>query len=216
MTNSKRPLADPARDGTVWARDLTEAPEATTPPGTRLFVVTAHDFAALDDAMHSTGLYPDDVVSSRLRDGRRPYAVETDGIIASFGWVALSAEPIGDLGISFQLQPDEAYIYDCATRPDYRGRGYYPALLRFMAADLHRIGRHRAWIGTAPGNVPSQRGILRAGFTKIADVHVNRGDSGTFTVDLYGVPGIPAELIDRVSQAFPGIAHPDTGIPPEL
>src|SRR5437588_13033875 len=119
--------------------------------------------------MHASGSYPQDIVETRLHDGRRPYVVETDGTIVSYGWVAFSAEPVGDLGISFQLDPDEVYIYDCATRPEYRGRGYYTAMLRTMAARLNREGRRRAWIGTAPGNFVSQRCIARAGFQKVAD-----------------------------------------------
>src|SRR2546426_5614605 len=114
-----RRLADPERDGAVFTRNLGDAPEMPVAPDVTLRPATSADTAALEEAMHASGSYPQDIVETRLHDGRRPYVVETDGTIVSYGWVAFSAEPIGDLGISFQLDPDEVYIYDCATRPDY-------------------------------------------------------------------------------------------------
>jgi ribosomal protein S18 acetylase RimI-like enzyme len=212
MGGSQR-LADPARDGTVFTRDLTAALELPVVPGATVRPATAADAAALQEAMEASGIYPDDAVQTRLRDGRRPYVVETDGQIVSYGWVAFSAEPIGDLGLSFTLAPDEVYIYDCATRPAYRGRGYYPTLLRTMAADLGREGWRRAWIGTGPGNFVSQRGIARAGFEKVADVYAAPDPTGSTRVELYGVPGVSPDLLRHAAWSFHGYACPDMGIP---
>jgi RimJ/RimL family protein N-acetyltransferase len=131
--------------------------------------------------------------------------------VLTYGWVAFSAEPIGDLGIAFLLDPGEAYIYDCATRPEHRGHGYYAALLRFMAYDLGRDGLGRAWIGTAPGNVVSQRGIARAGFAKVADVRIDRQPGGAMSIQLLGVPGADRALLDHAAWCFHGRAVPDRG-----
>jgi RimJ/RimL family protein N-acetyltransferase len=182
-------------------------------PGATVRRATAADAAALQEAMEASGVYPVDVVETRLRAGRRPYVVETDGKIVSYGWVAFSAEPIGDLGLSFELAAGEVYIYDCATRPDYRGRGYYPALLRTMVADLSREGWRRAWIGTGPGNFVSQRGIARAGFQKVADVYAAPDPTGSTRVELYGIPGVSPDLLNQAAWSFHGHAYPDTGIP---
>jgi GNAT superfamily N-acetyltransferase len=205
--------ADPARDGTVFTRDLTDGPEMPVVPGATVRPATAADAAALQEAMEASGVYSKDVVETRLRAGRRPYVVETDGKIVTYGWVAFSAEPIGDLGLSFALAADEVYIYDCATRPDYRGRGYYPALLRTMAADLSREGWRRAWIGTGPGNFVSQRGIARAGFQKVADVSAAQDPDGSTRAELYGVPGVSPDLLSHAAWSFHGHAYPDMGIP---
>lgn len=207
-----RQLADPERDGTLYVYDLAQAPDPPTVPDVRLRPGSLADVQALREAMQASGDYPDDVVETRQRDGRYPYLAEADGKIVSYGWVALSAEPIGDLGLSFQLRYDDAYIYDCATRPEYRGRRLYPALLRLMVAELRRSGRRYAWIGTAPGNVASQHGITRAGFTKVADVNFTRRPDGSFRVDLYGVPGIPVDLLQHAAWAFHGRGHPETGL----
>jgi len=208
-----RPLADPDRDGTLFMYDLTVAPEPPHIRDAALRAATAADVQALQDAMHASGEYLDDVVRARRLHGRHPYVVEVDGKIVSYGWVAYSAEPLGDLGISFQLKPDEAYIYDCATRPDYRGRGYYPALLRFMCAALRHEGRRRAWIGTAPGNFTSQHSITRAGFVKVADVNFTRRPDGSFRVDIYGVPGVAPDVLEDAAWSFHGRPHADAGIP---
>ncbi len=214
MTTPRR-LADPDRDGTLFVYDLTGAAavDAANLPDVVLRAAMSADTPALQEAMHASGEYLDDVVAARRQFNRHPYVVETDGKIVSYGWVAYSAEPLGDLGISFQLKPDEAYIYDCATRPDYRGRGYYPALLRFMCAELRRAGRRRAWIGTAPGNFVSQRSIARASFMKVADVNFTRRPDGSFRVDLYGPPGVPSDVLEDAAWSFHGRAHAGAGIP---
>jgi RimJ/RimL family protein N-acetyltransferase len=131
----------------------------------------------------------------------------------AYGWVAFTPEPVGDLGFSFRVGPDEAYIYDCATRPRYRGRGYYPALLRYVLADLRGGACRRAWIATAPGNAPSQHGIIRAGFTKVADVRITHRPDGTVAAELYGVPGIPLDVLKHGAWAFHGHPYPETGLP---
>ena len=208
-----RCLADPERDGTVFTRDLTDAPQMPVVPGATVRPATAADAAALQEAMEASGVYPEDVVATRLRAGRWPYVVETDAKIVSYGWVAFSAEPIGDLGLSFELAVGEVYIYDCATRPDYRGRGYYPALLRAMAADLSAEGWRRAWIGTGPGNFVSQRGIARAGFQKVADVSAAQDPDGSTRVAIYGVLGVSPDLLSHAAWSFHSRAYPDTGIP---
>lgn len=215
MTDLRR-QADPDRDGTVFTYDLAHIPPAPALPGVTLRVATPEDGAALQEAMHASGAYPSDVVETRGRDRRRPYVVETDGMIVSYGWVAFDAEPVGDLGFSFQLLSDEAYIYDCATRPDYRGRGYYPALLCAMAIDLRRGGCKRLWIGTAPGNFVSQRGIARAGFMKVADVHFSLSADGAMQTTLYGVPGVPPAILDHAAWAMHGQSIPDSGIAQEV
>jgi len=211
MTTARR-LADPDRDGTLFLYELTAPVAAPQLSGATLRAAGPADVPALQEAMHASGEYLDDVVEARRHDGRQPYVVETDGQIVSYGWIARSAEPLGDLGISFQLKPDDAYIYDCATRPDYRGRGYYPTLLRFMCAELRRQGWRRVWIGTAPGNFTSQRGIARAGFMKVADVNFTRRPDGSFRVDLYGPPGVPADILATAAWSFHGRAHAGAGI----
>ncbi len=211
----QRQLADPNRDGTLFVRHLHLGLELPRLPGLTLRAATLADAVRLSQAMHDSGDYPDDVVMARLPDGRFPYVIETDGgdgVIVCYGWVALSGEHTGDSGLAFRLKDGDAYIYDCATLPDHRGHGYYPALLQLMAAELGRGGWQRVWIGTAPGNFVSQRGILRAGFTKVGDMQLAHRPDGSFRIDLYGTPGADALTVADGAWTFYARAHPEAGI----
>ncbi len=223
--------ADPDRDGTVFVRDLTRpfpmggapdvgdaqrtpgAARAATPDGTVVRVATSDDAPALRAAMDASGFYPRNVVETRRREGRLPYILIVDGLVACYGWVALTPQPIGDLGISFLLADGDAYIYDCATRPAYRRRGLYPELLRFIAVDLRNRGLRRAWIATAPGNAPSWKGIARAGYEKVADCRMTRESNGRLHVTVMGVPGVPEGLLRLAAWSFHGTAVAGAGIP---
>lgn len=152
--------------------------------------------------MHASGDYPAGVAAGRFSPERHAYGIWADGMIVTYGWVAYTPEPVGNSGVSFRLAPGDAYIYDCATRPAYQGRGFYKALLRGIAADLRREGCRRAWIGTEPGNVISQRGILGAGFTKVADVNLTRRANGRPRPEVYGAPGVAEDLVAQAEWSF--------------
>ena len=215
-TRQQQQLADPNRDGTLFVRHLHPGLDVPRLPGLTLRAATLADAVRLSQAMHDSGDYPDDVVMARLPDGRFPYIIEADdggdGAIVCYGWVALSGEHTGDIGLTFRLKDGDAYIYDCATRPDHRGHGYYPALLQLMASELGRGGWQRVWIGTAPGNLVSQRGILRASFTKVGDLQLVHRPDGSFRVELYGTPGADAPTVADGAWTFYARAHPEAGV----
>jgi RimJ/RimL family protein N-acetyltransferase len=77
-----------------------------------------------------------------------------------------------------------AYIHYCETTPEARGRNIYPAVLSRIARDT-RI--HDIFISCESENIPSRRGIEKAGFTEIALVTVNvRFGFGTQSVTRAG------------------------------
>jgi ribosomal protein S18 acetylase RimI-like enzyme len=70
--------------------------------------------------------------------------------------------------------PGRAFFYNFHTLPEYRGRGLYTLLLVYMKQTLTAEGRSEFIIDVNEANVPSFRGIIRAGFEPIARVaHVN-------------------------------------------
>lgn len=109
-------------------------------------------------------------LARRLRDGHRAYVATLDGVPAAFGWVASRTASLGELGLTLSLQPDERYLWNFVTRPEFRGRGLYPRLLEAIIARLARQGARRLWIAYAPENHASARGIARAGFAHVADL----------------------------------------------
>jgi GNAT superfamily N-acetyltransferase len=152
--------------------------------------------------MQASGDYPLGIAPGRFSPVRHAYAIWADGMIVTYGWVAYTPEPLGDSGVSFRLEPSDVYIYDCATRPEHQGRGYYKAILRGMAADLARKGVRRAWIATEAGNIASERGIVGAGFTKVADVNLGNRVDGHLQPEIYGVPGVPEDVIAHAAWSF--------------
>ncbi len=102
-------------------------------------------------------------VLHRFSEGKHCYVAKVQGTIASYGWVTFDQEDIGELGMAIHLKNDEAYIWDCATLPEYRGQRLYPALLAHMLKALRDEKLQRIWIGTDADNLPSQSGAMRVG-----------------------------------------------------
>lgn len=113
-------------------------------------------------------------VRRRFAAGRRCFVARIGDEIAAYGWVSQGVEHIGELERSLHMQPDEAYIWDCATLPAYRRKGHYTALLGHIAALLQGEGVRRLWIGTSLQNRPSLQGMAAAGFRPVIKVRFVR------------------------------------------
>ncbi|HEY3108057.1 MAG TPA: GNAT family N-acetyltransferase [Chloroflexota bacterium] len=100
--------------------------------------------------------------------GSTCYAAWADSRVVSYGWVSRGETPIGEIGGAIRPEPDEAYIWDCATLPAYRRRGWYGRLLAAMLAELGGQGVRRAWIAARDRNVPARRALVRKGFRPAA------------------------------------------------
>jgi GNAT superfamily N-acetyltransferase len=183
--------------GSLFALDLGRASDDPLPSDARPRRATIADADVLQAAMEAAGIYPPDDARRRLEVGRRAYVMEVGGDVAAYGWVADTDEPLGNSGFVFAPAPGDVWLYDFATLPAYRGRRHYPVLLRFIARDLAESGFRRAWIGTAPGNIASQRGILRAGFRPVVAV---RFDSVAVPPDIQMTP-VPGASRDMVAAA---------------
>jgi GNAT superfamily N-acetyltransferase len=145
----------------------------------------------------------DQAVVQRFDNGRHCYVGRSEGRLATYGWVTFDEEDISELGLSIRLKAGEAYIWNCATLPAYRGQRFYPALLRYIVDELHHQGLHRVWIGTDTDNLPSQSGVILAGLQPIGDVFISR----VLTMRrlwLWGRPGVPERLVMDARQALLG------------
>jgi ribosomal protein S18 acetylase RimI-like enzyme len=189
---------DPRRLGTIWSMDLAGL---AVPVQARIPAVYRRagppDFTALAEAMD---VDPAEV-ARRFETGRRCTTAWVDGRLAAYGWVSYEQEYIGELRLRLRLQPGEAYIWDCATRPALRGNHLYSALLAVILADLRGESLQRAWIGTDVENEPSQHGIARAGFLHVADLVISRV-LGMRLVWVQGLPGMPADLVADARRVF--------------
>lgn len=140
---------------------------------------------------------------SRLESSRRCYAAWAESGLAGYGWVSFEEEFIGELNLRVHLLPGEAYIWDCVTFPTFRRQGLYSTLLIHIAQDLSAKGFCRAWIGADLDNIPSQRGIARAGFQPVADL-VETRVIALRRVWAQGRPGVSEQIVTEARRAFLG------------
>jgi phospholipase/carboxylesterase len=152
---------------------------------------------------HAMDLDDQAVVLQRFENGRHCYVGRIEGTLATYGWVTFDEEDIGELSLSIRLKAGEAYIWNCATLPAYRGQRLYPALLAHIVGELHHQGLRRVWICTETDNLPSQSGIIHAGFQPIGDVVISR----VLTMRrawMQGRPGIAEQLVMDARYALLG------------
>ena len=196
MTSPTGPEAQPV--GTFWVLELAHPLPAAPRP--RLPVAFLRlgpaDAAALAQAMRYDDPEP---VRQRFAAGKHCYAGQIDNAIATYGWVTFDEESIGELGLRFHLAPGDAYIWDCATLPLYRGQGLYPALLAHIARALHQAGLSRAWVGADADNLPSQSGMARAGFLPVVDILPSPTPPG---LCLRGRPGVLEQMVRDMRAAL--------------
>lgn len=144
---------------------------------------------AATELAHAMQLNNPDRVLQRFAIGRHCYIARVEGKLAAYGWITFDREGIGELGLTIRLSKGEAYIWDCATLPAYRGQRLYPALLAHMLGELQNAGLQRIWIGTDADNLPSQSGVALVGCQPILEIILSQ--NGGFLSR--GRPGVPLQ-----------------------
>jgi hypothetical protein len=81
-----------------------------------------------------------------------------DGKVAHVSFIANTAS----YGEAVILDPNANGVGPCMTPASYRGRGLYPAVLKYLRGS--QLGRNGLDIFCREDNISSQRGILKAGF----------------------------------------------------
>ena len=158
----------PQHVGTLWLLDLSELSLIGPIPRIEAhFQLIGSEAAPL--VAEAMGLSSPEEVFKRFDAGKHCYIGDVDGVLATYGWVTFDKELIGELHLHIQLLPGEAYIWDCATLPEYRGLRLYPSLLWYIIRELRSQGLKRIWIGADADNLPSQVGMRLCGFRPIAD-----------------------------------------------
>lgn len=103
-----------------------------------------------------------------LEMGRHGVFLLVDGVPVGHAWVTRPVDHEHIVNNYARLKAGEALIHYCYVDPDYRGLGYYSEMLHAVTLWALRQGATRVRVDTSAGNVPSQRGILRAGFEEAA------------------------------------------------
>ena len=190
---------DSRRRGTIWVLNMDQEIPALLPRVPADFCRLTPDLGpALAASTDSISL---NEIISRLESGRQCYAARVDGQIVAYGWVSFEHEDIGELNLRIKLVPGEAYIWDCATVPAFRGNLLYSALLVYILGNLRTQRICRAWIGADLDNIASQKGIARAGFHHVADLVIERV-LAMRQVWVSGLLGVPESIVAEARRAF--------------
>lgn len=154
--------------GELWGITLNDLPLRVEPRLPVKFQEATLEFApALTAAM---GMNDASQVRERLTTGRRcmvallESSADNTNEIAAYGWISVQPEYIGEQEREIKLQANEAYIWDCATLPKFRGQRLYSALLSQTLVALAEQSVRRVWIGSSLDNQSSLRGFANAGF----------------------------------------------------
>jgi GNAT superfamily N-acetyltransferase len=102
------------------------------------------------------------------------WLAEKDGGIVHSSWMETEAAWVGEADRFFVVPSGDAYIYQSFTRPEMRGQGVYPAVLRTISARSASRGIRRLWIAAERTNLSSLRAIEKAGFVRSFEIVVRR------------------------------------------
>ncbi|MCC6739087.1 MAG: hypothetical protein IT452_08575 [Planctomycetia bacterium] len=133
--------------------------------------------ATPEDASHIAVAFPHVPLEQRLAAGDLCWLAWVGGRLAHQTWTSTTRAFIPQVEYERRLAPDEVYVYDCVTVPDWRGHGLYPATVVLAARRHLALGKSRAVLGVLSDNGPSLRGVAKAGFTPEFD-HVFRACLG--------------------------------------
>jgi ribosomal protein S18 acetylase RimI-like enzyme len=187
--------------GTVWGLSLAGPPRPVEAP-----LLATFDRLPPEAAPELAPAISLAEAQQRLQAGRHCYVARVSGKLAAYGWVSFVDESIGELGLRISLQPDEAYIWDCATLPVYRRQGLYSALLEHIVQALRAQGLRTAWIGADYNNSSSNAGIARAGFTPLATIVAQPPAPGESRrrARLATWPSVGPERVRQVQRVYMG------------
>jgi len=107
--------------------------------------------------------------SCDLYDGVKDFFIYKDnGQIGHISWVYYRGDP----NRIINLHIDEGEIKYSLTFPQFRGKGIYPATLIKIQRYLQENGYKRVFICVKVENLPSIRGIEKAGFSFVTKINL--------------------------------------------
>lgn len=112
--------------------------------------------------------YDQQTLTGHRAKGWTLYAWFEGEVPMSFAWARVAQEHwVTEVGASARAGSEVGWIVHCVTPQPHRGRGYYPRLIREVAA---RLAVQTAYIYCTPSNSASRRGIEKAGFEHVGAI----------------------------------------------
>ena len=110
----------------------------------------------------------------RVLGFNRAWGLYVGGELAHIAWLIDEANDKRNLVRNLKLRADEAEITHCVTGLQFRGKGFYPLLVRQLSAIAFRCGITKLFMMTSSGNHASQRGIEKAGLQRRGSIRLLR------------------------------------------
>lgn len=104
-------------------------------------------------------------IKRRMDAGNVCHGFFTDSRLATIGWSSSEYLEL-DVGVRFSC-PHALGLFDFFTYEAFRSRGYYTNALTQLIVIATQLGFSKAHIAVDPGNIPSIKGIERAGFCRV-------------------------------------------------
>ena len=157
------------RRGTLWSANLTgrtESPTIARIP-TEFGTVQPDSLAQLAAAVGQMDPIDPGALARRFELGKQCFVMRVDGSIAAYGWLTRGPEWVGEFERELRVLEGEAYIWDCATLPNYRRQRLFSVLLAHVTNQLRHEGLRRLWLIGINGSQRMIDGVQAAGFQPI-------------------------------------------------
>jgi len=113
-------------------------------------------------------------IYNRFDRGDRCFAVLDGGKIVTYIWAQFIIKRMGELLLDFKLKPNQVWFYNAVTIKNARGRGYYRNIMRYTAKTLRAEGFDELFGYSEQRNLPSIRGLEKAGYTRIVLIRMEK------------------------------------------
>ncbi len=137
--------------------------DSETFPGIELQQATAFDAPAYE---RDIGTDSAKTFRARLSEETQCYLAKSERRILHASWVTTEAVWTREVRRYFKPPRGDAYLFASFTRPEARGRGIYPFVLRALSVRLEARSIARIWIGVIGDNPASFKAVRKAGFSE--------------------------------------------------
>lgn len=149
----------------VFFKDLQKGIEPANCPVSADFVEIAYsDIPTLEQVMKKADEYHPGLVERRFLEKDLAWAVKVDGHIVHYDFVTFGSRWLDIVEQEFPLKYREAFIYNCHTIKNWRGKGLFTSSLQKLQQHLAYSGIKRCYIDVDARNKPSLKAIHRAGY----------------------------------------------------
>ncbi|GAC1454953.1 MAG: hypothetical protein PVSMB2_05400 [Ktedonobacteraceae bacterium] len=120
-------------------------------------------------------------VATRMQNGNHAYLAYLEEIPVAYGWVATHSAGVREIQLSFTLPPQNSYLWDFQTLPEWRGRGIYPHFLQAIMKQEMPL-TERFWILYEPGEIAAEKSIRKVGFLFVGELVLTKGHVSGITL----------------------------------